>query len=565
MSSNTILGIEWNLSPDGLDLITSKGTVKDPKQCLTKALDSDLKSIGKSALANLTSSSKMVLQIAKIRNVAAPKANEQSQAAPRMLKLTLTDGDGYVQAIEVGPVTSLNRDKTAPGTKCLVDGAKFTGGFLLIDNSNFKVLGGRVEHLYDKWQVAKNVKKDHLIGSSGGAPPWVPFGHKLAKLQETTSKEAKEVKDEASEFELQRKEAIMEVSSGAVKKTFGGRVRQNVVSMPQQQKYVKNVRKSFRHEDEEEKPQRPLEKVSLFSFLEDKLPQTSASTTKQLPHYNLEKQQFNKSNNYDSRQNGYVQTNNTPRNQHNNNYHSQNQDGYGKQSRYSKNNDVANSYQKPRSLATEQRLAVQTYNQDGGYKKQSNDVTNGYQKSRGLAAEEQNQDGGNRKQSNYSKSDVVNNYKKPTNVATEPKYNNRNSREQYQNITVEDRKQNVNNLSNSMSKMSINSEFATRTLRNHLNLPTTTVQQQVAPSAITSLNVGDQCMAKYWEDGKLYPASIAAVTDRTYAVRFQGYGNIEEVLRQDCFPVNQDNNYQRQQQRDFRGNSLEFRNNRRRN
>ena len=40
-------------------------------------------------------------QVQKVRNVAAPKANEGSQAAPRMLKLTLTDGVSSVNAIEL--------------------------------------------------------------------------------------------------------------------------------------------------------------------------------------------------------------------------------------------------------------------------------------------------------------------------------------------------------------------------------------------------------------------------------------------------------------------------------
>ena len=43
----------------------------------------------------------LVTQVQKVRNVAAPKANEDSQAAPRMLKLTLTDGVSSVNALEM--------------------------------------------------------------------------------------------------------------------------------------------------------------------------------------------------------------------------------------------------------------------------------------------------------------------------------------------------------------------------------------------------------------------------------------------------------------------------------
>lgn len=41
-----------------------------------------------------------VLQVMKIRNVSAPKENEESQTAPRLLKLTLTDGYSNCIGIE---------------------------------------------------------------------------------------------------------------------------------------------------------------------------------------------------------------------------------------------------------------------------------------------------------------------------------------------------------------------------------------------------------------------------------------------------------------------------------
>jgi tudor domain-containing protein 3 len=48
-----------------------------------------------------------VVQIQKIRNISAPKAHEESHAAPRMLKLLLTDGTTSCQAIEVEHLPSL--------------------------------------------------------------------------------------------------------------------------------------------------------------------------------------------------------------------------------------------------------------------------------------------------------------------------------------------------------------------------------------------------------------------------------------------------------------------------
>ena len=42
-----------------------------------------------------------MLQVQKVRNVTAPKANEESQHAPRMLKITLTDGFASVNLLEM--------------------------------------------------------------------------------------------------------------------------------------------------------------------------------------------------------------------------------------------------------------------------------------------------------------------------------------------------------------------------------------------------------------------------------------------------------------------------------
>lgn len=49
----------------------------------------------------------VILQIQKLRNVAAPKSNEESRSAPRMLKMFLTDGRNNYQAIEVEHISVL--------------------------------------------------------------------------------------------------------------------------------------------------------------------------------------------------------------------------------------------------------------------------------------------------------------------------------------------------------------------------------------------------------------------------------------------------------------------------
>ena len=48
-----------------------------------------------------------VVQILKVRNISAPKDNEESQVAPQMLKCTLTDGHGSCVALELEKVSGL--------------------------------------------------------------------------------------------------------------------------------------------------------------------------------------------------------------------------------------------------------------------------------------------------------------------------------------------------------------------------------------------------------------------------------------------------------------------------
>lgn len=48
-----------------------------------------------------------MLQIQKIRNISAAKGNEESRTAPRMLKLSLTDGKNNFQALEIEHISAL--------------------------------------------------------------------------------------------------------------------------------------------------------------------------------------------------------------------------------------------------------------------------------------------------------------------------------------------------------------------------------------------------------------------------------------------------------------------------
>ena len=53
---------------------------------------------------------------------------------------------------------------------------------------------------------------------------------------------------------------------------------------------------------------------------------------------------------------------------------------------------------------------------------------------------------------------------------------------------------------------------------------------------VPNWQVGDGCLAKYWEDNKFYPVKVTAVSSKTAVVLFTDYGNHEEVLLSDLLP-----------------------------
>lgn len=96
----------------------------------------------------------------KVRNASAPKANEDSQAAPRMLKLTLTDGHSFCQAVEISEIPALSAHKTAPGSKILLKTAKVKSGYILLQPRCCTYLGGKVPALYEKWEISRSLLKN---------------------------------------------------------------------------------------------------------------------------------------------------------------------------------------------------------------------------------------------------------------------------------------------------------------------------------------------------------------------------------------------------------------------
>lgn len=178
---------------------------------------------------------RIVLQVQRVRNIAAPKSNEESKAAPRLLQVELSDGQTVLQALELEPVPALNLN-VAPGTKIYFHAEKLQllQGFLLLRSNELKILGGRVDALYEKWDFARTMLKYARSGrpltGSSAPPPWVTFGKSIdadadrnfKSLASAADKDKDKPSKENDDFNNMRSEAIAVASKAAVKKVFGG-------------------------------------------------------------------------------------------------------------------------------------------------------------------------------------------------------------------------------------------------------------------------------------------------------------------------------------------------------
>lgn len=278
----------------------------------------------------------VVLQIVNVRNVSAPKVNQESKTSPRLLQIDFTDGQTVCSGLDLEYLSAFNIN-VAPGTKVLLkNSVKVTQGFLLLTPQNIHILGGQVQSLYEKWETHRTQAKYSGIGGpstkksngdtlKGSPPPWSPFGNKTKGSTDDSSSfksltaisKTKEISKEESEFIALRNSAIAEVvSKGGVKKQFGGNNRQlmdhNVkkiinkgyteeqakqalkIARNNLERAMSNLKKRNSNEtvdkrtrpavessapssrrgakSDEPPPAKPSGKVSLFDFLSDKIP-----------------------------------------------------------------------------------------------------------------------------------------------------------------------------------------------------------------------------------------------------------------------------------------------------
>ncbi|XP_066562775.1 tudor domain-containing protein 3 isoform X2 [Amia ocellicauda] len=232
----------WFLSDEGIEACTNSSEKSSIHEIIRVVLNSDLRPLGKKFLPSEINSGRVeklegpcILQLQKIRNVAAPKDHEESQAAPRMLRLQMTDGHTNCVGIEFKYLSKISLN-TPPGTKVKLLGTVLVkNGFLLLDDSKIVVLGGEVDHMIEKWELQRSLAKHSRtnIGAEGGPPPFVPFGQKCVTTEQVDTRELDQRKtlqvtnamkpaDENDDFEKQRIAAIAEIAKSKEMRTFGG-------------------------------------------------------------------------------------------------------------------------------------------------------------------------------------------------------------------------------------------------------------------------------------------------------------------------------------------------------
>lgn len=150
--------------------------------------------------------------------------------------------------MELERITELNLN-LPPGTKIhfKADRIQVMHGFLLLKPQDIYILGGWIESLVEKWEMARRMQKFSYnstrvnVGGLNDPPPWLPFGKRIdtqlngdpnnignqankdktAIVSSTSSSVSSSSKGNA-EFNNMRNEAIAEAARVGGKKTFGG-------------------------------------------------------------------------------------------------------------------------------------------------------------------------------------------------------------------------------------------------------------------------------------------------------------------------------------------------------
>ncbi|KAJ8687897.1 hypothetical protein QAD02_023692 [Eretmocerus hayati] len=647
---NRLRELGWYLTDQGFESVSDYGNLTDIQKIIKRATESDLKEIGSGE--GDVNQSNVVVQIQKVRNISAPKHNEESRGAPRMLKLSLTDGKNSYQAVELETISSISLN-TPPGTKLLLNGGTIlvSHGIILLRPLNIiQVLGGKVISLVEKWELNKKLASHSRVRpvEEGGPPPWIPFGKKIIKVAEAGKNfkalaEKEKLVDENAEFETQRKNAIAEAARQGSKKVFGGgnkqlldhsvqkivdqgftieqaehalKVCRNNVDRAlkslqrndgksngnaREPRELKGKRGEKKSDDASNKPSSG--KISLFDFLEDKLPaqiETAGSNNTQNDSHGKERQES-----YSDR------------------YHPKGNDrnDHPQRGKSGRNSRGSRGYQVPPRHQEENRPAKFSSNavvhqppvQFGGGMISQKTRPPRFQRNQNQNQEQDvtnyNQEMTNRRvepigrQNAFPQISVFRNalpniapFPQPRQDATTPRdYQASNFRQNQQDFQLQNQDyqtkifnntRNQNYVTNhppqnqleeidphhyqssmmgqnhrrhqSNTFYNANSDFhgafdmkaqKNDTCSAHFNSHS---RNEEHPGGNWVWRVGDRCMAKYWEDNTYYNAEVTAVSTRTCVVLFKDFHNYEEVLQVDCIPITDSDIYVKHFEQDTR-------------
>ena len=118
----------------------------------------------------------IVLQITSVANISQPSKRQHEDCTPRVLLIKLNDGHTSANAIEYERVPEISC-KIAPGTKILIkNSVKIFCGKIFLNAKSCRILGGRVEHLYNAWLTNRTTLSNRKLKkqeqhNEGDVPP----------------------------------------------------------------------------------------------------------------------------------------------------------------------------------------------------------------------------------------------------------------------------------------------------------------------------------------------------------------------------------------------------------
>ena len=554
----------------------------------------------------------------------------------------MTDGKTTIHGIEVSKVDGISLN-TPPGTKVkLAPSIPVLSGFLRLESGSLKVLGGRVEALVEKWETSqkmakftRNFARNRTGGADGEGPPaWIPFGKKVANAKQQNVEADKNfkalpaaavepnAKETNAEFDSLRQDAIKEAAKTGAQKVFGGGTKEikegksdrrrrgradeasalvngdKIINPEEAEKSKDNKENEGRKkvgreaggrkgrsnredagDSSEYSQSKPSTGVSLFDFLEEKIPGGAAKGS--MPSEEERKARGNSASERGRGRggDGRGQDNRPATNDRNKRGGAEfggrsnkfNRDDQPQQPPRSSGGRGNNRREGPASAPNNGRRGgrggggnsadIRDHRpprQQQGTNEIQRDSSGrsrggrgGGQRGRGDGYRaSSDRDFGEWSNSTYTESQRSTNHHQPlhhqealssiTSTLNHLNLSNQRGAQQQQQQSQQPRQQ-------YRGPPPTHQNFDQQQQQPHQNgssgwpAPSRAPQghwqeQPPQPQQPQNWREGDGCLAKYWEDNKFYPVKVTAVSNKTAVVLFTDYGNHEEVLLSDLIP-----------------------------